>query len=62
MTIVFLQGSATESFGEQAEVTLATNYWATKEACDILFPILRDGARVVNVSSSAGELMAEIGG
>ena len=40
----------------QARVTLATNYWANKRACEILFPILRPGARVVNVSSSMGWL------
>ena len=44
------------TFGHQARVTLTTNYWATKKACEILFPILKPGARVVNVSSSAGYL------
>jgi len=53
--IAFKQ-AATEPFALQAEVTLATNYWANKAACDILFPILRPGARVVNMSSSAGFL------
>jgi len=47
---------ATEVFGHQASVTLRTNYWSTKNVCDILFPILKPGARVVNVSSSAGFL------
>ena len=37
-------------------MTLATNYWANKRACEILFPILRPGARVVNMSSSCGWL------
>jgi len=53
--IAFKQ-AATEPFGVQATVTLKTNYWNTKEACEILFPILKPGARVVNVSSSAGFL------
>jgi len=53
--IAFKQ-AATEPFGVQAEVTLATNYWANKAVCDLLFPILRPGARVVNMSSSAGFL------
>eukprot|EP00088_Acartia_fossae_P053007 TRINITY_DN6015_c0_g1_i11.p1 TRINITY_DN6015_c0_g1~~TRINITY_DN6015_c0_g1_i11.p1 ORF type:complete len:290 (-),score=84.42 TRINITY_DN6015_c0_g1_i11:580-1449(-) len=53
--IAFKQ-AATEPFGEQATVTLRTNYWNTKRACEILFPILKPGARVVNVSSSAGYL------
>lgn len=50
------KNAATEPFGEQATVTLKTNYWDTKRACEILFPILKAGARVVNVSSSAGYL------
>ena len=37
-------------------MTLKTNYWDTKRACEILFPVLKAGARVVNVSSSAGYL------
>jgi len=53
--IAFKQ-AATDPFGVQAEVTLATNYWANKAVCDLLFPILRPGARVVNMSSSAGFL------
>ena len=40
----------------QAEQTLATNYWDNSTACNILFPILKPGARVVNVSSSMGKL------
>jgi len=48
--------AATEPFGVQATVTLKTNYWNTKRACNILFPILKPGARVVNVSSSEGFL------
>ena len=53
--IAFKQ-DATEPFAVQAKVTLETNYWANKRACDILFPILNPGARVVNVSSSVGFL------
>ena len=47
---------ATEPLGEQARITLGTNYWANKRVCEILFPILRPGARVVNMSSVAGFL------
>jgi len=47
---------ATEPFGVQATVTLATNYWENKKTCEILFPILKPGARVVNVSTSAAFL------
>jgi len=53
--IAFKQ-AATEPFGVQARVTLETNYWANKRACEILFPILKPGARVVNISSSCGWL------
>ncbi len=48
--------SATESFGEQAERTLAVNYFGTRRACAVLFPLLRPGARVANMSSLAGWL------
>ena len=48
--------TSTEPFGVQAKRTLMTNYLGTKMVCDILFPILRPGARVVNVSSSMGWL------
>uniref|UniRef100_A0A672P0Y9 carbonyl reductase (NADPH) n=2 Tax=Sinocyclocheilus grahami TaxID=75366 RepID=A0A672P0Y9_SINGR len=43
--------SATEPFGEQAEVTMRTNFWGTLWVCHTLLPILRHNARVVNVSS-----------
>ena len=44
------------SFLDDFKKTLATNYWANKRACDILFPILNPGARVVNITSSVGFL------
>merc|ERR1712179_607397 len=47
---------ATEPMDVQAEVTVKANYFGTKQTCDILFPILNPGARVVNVSSSCGFL------
>ncbi|KAK7131187.1 hypothetical protein R3I94_016350 [Phoxinus phoxinus] len=43
--------SATEPFGEQAEVTMRTNFWGTLWVCHALLPILRPNARVANVSS-----------
>lgn len=43
-------------FAEQAEKTMATNYFGTKAVCDILFPILKPHARVVNISSESGYL------
>jgi len=42
-----------DAFDENvARTTSKTNYYGTKNACKILFPLLRPGARVVNVSSS----------
>jgi len=48
--------SATEPMHVQAKNTIAINYFGTKQCCEILFPLLKDGARVVNVSSAAGFL------
>jgi len=53
---ISFNSSSTKSFGEQVKLTLATNFWGTKQICEILFPILKPGARVVNMSSSAGFL------
>lgn len=36
--------------------TLATNYYGTVEATKTFLPLLRDGGRLVNVSSMAGKL------
>ena len=44
----FLQGNATEPFAEQARVTMATNFTATVNVCNSLFPLLRPGARFVH--------------
>jgi len=48
---IAFKSTATESFSEQAEITLRCNYWGTLSACNALYPILRSHARVVNVSS-----------
>ena len=48
--------NATEPAGIQAKHTVGTNYFSTLHACEILFPILRTNAQVVNVSSSCGHL------
>lgn len=45
-----------EPVGFQARETLRVNYFATRELCDTLFPLLRPHARVVNLSSAAGWL------
>jgi len=54
---IAFKNAATEPFGLQAKVTIATNYFSVKNTCEHLFPLLRSGARVVNVSSSAGFLI-----
>ncbi|KAH3778672.1 carbonyl reductase [NADPH] 1-like isoform X2 [Dreissena polymorpha] len=50
--------AATEPFSEQADVTMATNFWGTLNACKVLFPLLRPHARVVHVSSIAASMTA----
>ena len=54
---IAFKSAATEPFGLQAKVTIATNYFSVKNTCEHLFPLLKSGARVVNVSSSAGFLI-----
>ncbi|XP_055948957.1 carbonyl reductase [NADPH] 1-like isoform X2 [Argiope bruennichi] len=46
----------TAPFAEQAENTVRINFFATLSVCHHLFPLLRPHARVVNVTSSAGQL------
>ncbi|XP_069802220.1 carbonyl reductase [NADPH] 1-like [Dendropsophus ebraccatus] len=41
----------TTPFGTQAEVTLKTNYFATRDVCNELLPLIKPNGRVVNVSS-----------
>ncbi|XKL67721.1 hypothetical protein PGB90_003212 [Kerria lacca] len=48
--------NATEPFEIQAKETLQVNYFALRDTCNILFPILNPHSRVVNISSSAGHL------
>jgi len=48
--------AATEPFSEQASVTMDTNYFGTLNACNAFFPLLRSGARVVNVASIVGKM------
>ena len=43
-----------KTFIVQATETINTNYFGVKNSCDHLFPMLNPGARVINVSSSAG--------
>ncbi|XP_068126557.1 carbonyl reductase [NADPH] 1-like [Hyperolius riggenbachi] len=41
----------TTPFGTQAEVTLKTNYFCTRDICNELLPLIKPHGRVVNVSS-----------
>jgi len=43
-------------FGDQAEITAQTNFFGTINICNALFPLLRDHARIVNMSSRLGML------
>ncbi|XP_005809584.1 carbonyl reductase [NADPH] 1 [Xiphophorus maculatus] len=44
----------TAPFGTQAEVTLKTNFFATKDMLTHFMPLIKAGGRVVNVSSFVG--------
>lgn len=46
--------NATEAAVVQARVTIGVNYEGTKQVCDALFPLIRNGGRVVNVASQMG--------
>ena len=52
----FNEEPSKEPFAYQAKETIHTNYFGTKMACKHLFPLLRSGARVVNMSSDSGFL------
>ena len=53
--------AATEPMHVQATATINTNYFGTKQTCELLFPILKPGARIVNVSSVVG-LLSNVSG
>ncbi|KAF6203901.1 hypothetical protein GE061_002239 [Apolygus lucorum] len=53
--VLYMPGSP-EPLEEQVAETLKTNYFALKNVCHALFPLLRPHARVVNLTSSAGNL------
>ncbi len=53
---VAFNGTSTEPFGQQARETLRTNFFGNLRVSQILLPILRPHARVVNVSGSVGFL------
>ncbi|KAF7284405.1 hypothetical protein GWI33_022191 [Rhynchophorus ferrugineus] len=41
---------------EQAKYNVRVNYFGTLNVCEALFPLLRNNAKVINISSSAGRL------
>ncbi|VDO09991.1 unnamed protein product [Rodentolepis nana] len=45
------KSNSTAPFGEQARVTIATNYTATVEMCLDFLPIMAKGSRLVNIAS-----------
>ncbi|KAH9637801.1 hypothetical protein HF086_017579 [Spodoptera exigua] len=54
--ILFKSSSAKEPLSVQAEQTLFVNYFSLVSSCDILLPIVKNGGRVINISSSLGHL------
>ncbi|KAL8620663.1 hypothetical protein ACOMHN_029851 [Nucella lapillus] len=48
---VMVKSSSSEPLADQVQTTLAVNFWGCLNCCRVLFPYLRPGARVVNVSS-----------
>ena len=53
---VMFPTAARETFGHQAEVTLGVNYFGTQRVSQALFPLLKPGSIVVNVTSRLGLL------
>ncbi|XP_059178429.1 carbonyl reductase [NADPH] 1-like [Physella acuta] len=53
--IAYKQAS-TVPFAEQAEVSTKTNFFNTLNVCQVLFPLLRPHARVVNLSSYGSQM------
>lgn len=53
---LFFQKEDTEPFVVQVRETIRVDYFAFRDTCNILFPILKPHSRVVNVSSFFGHL------
>ena len=54
--LIPFHGGPIEQFAEEAAATMKTNYFSLHQSCNILFPLLRPHARVVNISSDFGHL------
>ncbi|KAM4797368.1 carbonyl reductase [NADPH] 1 [Rhinophrynus dorsalis] len=48
---IAFKNADTTPFGMQAEVTMKTNFFATRDICNELLPLVKPHGRVVNVSS-----------
>ena len=48
---IAFKSADTTPFGEQAVVTMKTNYHSLVKVCDLLIPIMKPGGRIVTVSS-----------
>nr|XP_022911249.1 carbonyl reductase [NADPH] 1-like [Onthophagus taurus] len=53
---IAFKGASTEPFGVQAEVTIKTNYYGTLRMSEAFLPLLKNGAQLIQMSSSAGHL------
>lgn len=51
---IAFKGADTTPFAIQAEVTLKTNFFATRDMLNHFMPLIKPGGRVVNVSSFVG--------
>ena len=45
--LLFCQVASTEPYAHKVEVVFCTNFFGMNMVCDMLFPILKDGARFV---------------
>lgn len=55
--IFYPMSTPKEEYAEKARKAITTNFFNTLRACNILFPILRSHARVVNLTSDDGHLL-----
>ena len=55
--IYYPMSTPKEEYAEKAHKVITTNYFNTLRISDILFPILRPHARVVNLTSDDGHLL-----
>ncbi|CAG9836456.1 unnamed protein product [Diabrotica balteata] len=53
---IAFKSDSTDPVAVQARETVRVNYFGTLRVCEALFPLLRNNAKVVNLSSSAGHL------